>query len=297
MKVLIVGLPLFAERLRKELNEFDFDNTYYNLDTYYSKKDKLKALFMIPFVDVVYSINGTLGNSGVINLALKFKKKVMFTWVGTDVVKAGKLVVKNERYLHAVEHYCEVGWIQEELEELGVKAEILNFVSFNKNFDLKEPITKRLQVLSYIPDNRAEFYGMKEYLELARSFPEIDFTIAGAKAEAHYPLPVNITALGWVKDMNALMERIHVCVRFPEHDGLSSFILESLARGKKVIYKYPFHFCETCASFEDMKSSISRFNSDFLKGEIILNEEGKKFIESNFNSDVILGTLVEKIIS
>lgn len=296
MKVLIVGLPLFAERLRKELEEFDSSNKYYNLDTYYSKKDKLKSLFLIPFIDVVYSINGTLDNSGVINLALKFKKKVMFTWVGTDVVKAGKLEVKNQKYIHKVEHFCEVGWIKEELKEIGISADILNFVSFNKKFELTNPKTERLQVLSYIPDNRAEFYGMNEFLELAFSFPEIDFTIAGAHADEYKPLPENLKALGWVKDMNALMQKVHVCVRFPEHDGLSSFILESLARGKKVIYKYPFNFCEACSTLEEMKSSLSRLHSGFTNGQEMSNEAGKKFIESNFNSDVILGALVDKIV-
>ena len=297
MKVLIVGLPLFAERLQKELTKFDSNNTYYNLNTYYSKKDKLKALFLIPFVDVVYSINGTLDDSGVINLALKFNKKVMFTWVGTDVVKASKLTVKNQKYIQEVRHYCEVGWIQEELKEIGVNAKILNFVSFNTRYELSTPETSRLQVLSYIPDNRADFYGINEYIQLANSFPDIDFMIAGATAEKYFPLPENLVALGWVSDMNSLMNKVQVCIRFPEHDGLSSFILESLARGKKVIYKYPFNYCESCGTLEEMKLSLSQIDSDFKNGIEISNLEGKKFIESHFNTDKILGALVNEMMN
>ena len=120
MRILLVGLPYFTERLYHDLVAFDKENKYYRLDTYYSKKDRLKALLLIPFIDVVYSINGTLGKSRAINLALKKKKRVMMTWVGTDVSKAKLLANVNQSFVRNVEHYCEVDWIQEELKELNI---------------------------------------------------------------------------------------------------------------------------------------------------------------------------------
>ena len=99
MRVLITGLPLFSDRLCGELSAFDPDNRYYRLDTYYSRFDRLKALFMLPFVDVVYSINGTVQKSRVFDLAFKLNKKVVMNWVGTDVVKALNTQNPNQNYI------------------------------------------------------------------------------------------------------------------------------------------------------------------------------------------------------
>ena len=128
MKVLIVGLPLFAERLKNDLTEYDSSNKYYFLNTYYNKWDRVKALFLIPRVDVVYSINGTLGTSRVFDLTLKLKKKLMIAWVGTDVLKAKKLKEVNQLFLEKAEHYCEVDWIKKELVELNINAKSFEFL-------------------------------------------------------------------------------------------------------------------------------------------------------------------------
>jgi hypothetical protein len=43
MKIVIVGVPVFASRLRESLKAYDSSKSYSQLDTYYSKKDQLKA--------------------------------------------------------------------------------------------------------------------------------------------------------------------------------------------------------------------------------------------------------------
>lgn len=295
MKILIVGLPLFAERLQKELSEFDEKNKYYQLNTYYSRKDKIKAFFMIPFMDVIFSINGTTEKSKVIDLALFFKKRVLFNWVGTDVLKAISNQNRNQKYISKVEHYCEVEWIQEELKPIGINADILNFVSFNKSFETVKIDSDRLNVLSYIPENRADFYGIKEFMSLVEAFPQVNFYIAGATAVNYQPLPENVKALGWVDDMDTLFNEMHVTIRFPEHDGLSSFILESMARGKQVIYKYPFNHCIGCDSLTEMKQAIQELSTKFSSGNDLVNYEAQKFIEENFSRDKILGELTRKL--
>ena len=293
MKILIVGLPLFAERLQKELTAFDTANSYYQLNTYYSRKDKLKAFFMMPFMDVVFSINGTTSKSGVIDLALFFKKRVQFNWVGTDVLKALANKNRNEKYISDVEHYCEVEWIQEELKPIGINAKLMNFVAFERAFDIPVLAKDQLNVLSYISDKRADFYGINEFLTLAKHFPSVNFYIAGTKAENYSPLPPNVQALGWVENMNELFDKVHVTLRFPEHDGLSSFILESLARGKQVIYKYPFNHCLSCESLDEMIETIEKIKSDFDNGKDLVNIEAKQFINEHFSKEKIFGDLIE----
>lgn len=296
MRVLIVGLPLFSKRLAEKLSEFDKQNTYISLDTYYNKWDKLKARFLIPQSDLVFSINGSMTRSRVFDLALRKKVPVIMNWVGTDVLKAidahknGRAVME---YKEKAVHYCEVDWIRDELSEIGIVPEIVNFASFDNEFELKQPEGK-FTVLTYISDGRAEFYGIKSILKLAENNPDVRFLIAGTKADAYHPLPDNVEALGWVTNMDELFNMSHVCIRFPEHDGLSTFILEALARGKEVLYKYPFHHCHHCNDDQGLEEEMKKLLSEFNTGKWKVNAAGAEFIRNEFSSEVILNGLINR---
>ena len=292
MRVLIVGLPLFAERLKNDLTEFDSTNKYYFLDTYYNKWDRIKVLFMIPRMDVVYSINGTLGDSRVFNLALKLKKKLMITWVGTDVIKAKNLKEVNQLFLNKAEHYCEVDWIQNELLELNIHAKVLNFFNFKEPKKSSFTMNNKLQVLSYISKGREEYYGWNEVLKAAKKLPDVHFTIVGTDIEKN--LPENLKCLGWVEDMEAQFENCHCTIRFLEHDGLSGFVLESLFRGKHVIYSEDLDHCLHAKTADEIIEQLTYLNSQLNQKTLKINSEGIDFVKSNFNSDFILSQLIEE---
>lgn len=298
MRVLIVGLPLFAERLCNALSEYDHENTYYQLDTYYKKADQLKALWLIRRADCIVSINGTITSSRVFDLAFKKKVPLIMNWVGTDVVKSTKAFRTGnfqQHYIDDANHFCEVSWIQDELSEIGINAEIVNFAAFKKTFDLKKVESETLTVLSYIPDRRSDFYGLPTMIRMAELLPSIQFIIAGTDGKDYAPLPSNLKALGWIENMDEVYDKTHVCVRFTEHDGLSNFILESLARGKQVAYKNPFNFCEYTPSEEILRLTLVEFENRFKRGEDLLNYDGAKFIQDEFNEPLILGKFLEKI--
>jgi glycosyltransferase involved in cell wall biosynthesis len=299
MKVIVVGLPLFAKRLAKSLGNFDKSNSYTWLNTYYAKIDKLKARFLIPRAECVISINGSIETSKVFDLALNRKIPLIMIWVGTDVVtatsafKSGKY---RKDYIENAIHFCEVNWIQDELKAIGINADIVNFASFDKTFQLVNPISQKFTVLTYIPNQRSEFYGPNLFLNVARFFPDINFIIAGTTAEEYQPLPENVKALGWVEDMDSLYANVHLCVRIPEHDGLSTFILEALARGKDVIYKYPFDYCLQAENEMEFKNVLQSRYSLFMDGLWDSNRSGAEFIANEFNSTQILGELKKRII-
>ena len=295
LNIVIVGLPLFAERLQKNLAEFYPEGKFIQLNTYYSKWDKIKSLWLIPKADIVFSINGSITHSKVFDLTLKNSIPLIMNWVGTDVLRAIEAYKNNSfnsDYIQKAIHYCEVSWIQEELKAIGINAEIQNFASFDKCFHLNANQNEKFTILNYIADEKPEFYGIEQYLELAESRPDLDFLIAGTKAEKFYPLPGNVKALGWVENMDEVFSKTHLCMRVPEHDGLSTFILESLARGKQVIYKYKFDFCFQGENTKDIGNHIDVLYDNFLKGEKLENLAGKEFVEKNFNSRVILGQLI-----
>lgn len=294
MKVLIVGLPLFGSRLQKELQAFDPGNKYYFLDTYYSKKDKIKAFFMIPRVDVVYSINGALDKSGVFDYAFRWKKKIMMTWVGTDVTKARKLKEVNKLYKEKAHHYCEVGWIQEELREhLGLEAKILNFFNFSEQKEISICESKTLNVLVYIAKNREAYYGWNEIIEAAVILPEVQFTIVGTEGVGEFP--TNVVCKGWVSDMNSLYELNHATIRFVKHDGLSGFVLESLYRGKQVLYSENLIHCIKVDNTAQMVQKLSELSNRLQSGDSLVNVEGSEYVKQNFNRDKILSELIEEI--
>lgn len=296
MKVLIVGLPIFAKRVHKDLSEFDTENTFKTLDTYYNKLDQVKALLMIPMMDIVYSINGAIRDSKVFDLALKLNKKLVIHWVGTDIVKAKKHFeegIYNEDFITKAHHLCEVSWIQEELAEIGISADIVNFVNFEKKPGSEYVAPEEFYVLSYIAEHREDYYGMKNLVRLAQDCPDIRFKIAGINKYSD-KIPANMELLGWIDNMNKLMKNSGVCIRIAEHDGLSNFVLEALSLGKQVVYKYDFPGCMYSPTDETMKSNVLKLKEDFDSGASIQNKVGEEHIRENFGRQFILTQLINK---
>lgn len=296
LTIVIIGLPLFAKRLATQLQSYYPKGKFIALDTYYNRFDKIKALYWIKRADVVFSINGSLQTSTIFDYTLRLKKRLIMNWVGTDVQLAQEAVLKQAYrvdYIEKAIHFCEVEWIQRELKAIGIHAEISNFASFNKRFDAHENFSNRFSVLNYIPEDRKEFYGFTSYIQLAKENPSIDFYIAGCLAAEVNNLPKNIIPLGWVNDMNALYAKIQVCMRIPEHDGLSTFVLEGLARGKQVIYKYDYPNVFSPKSFEELNEYLKSLEKKWQDQTSLINEGGMKFVQEHFNEEFILGNLIE----
>lgn len=292
LKVLIVGLPLFAERLQKDLSSFDKENTYYWLNTYYNKLDKIKARLLIPTVDVVYSINGTLGKSRVFDLALKKNKKLMMTWVGTDVTKSKQIANPSLDYLNKAYHFCEVSWIQEELRDMNIEARILNFFNFTKDIPYVFPSNKTLSILSYVASGREEYYGYSKLMAVAKAHPDVNFTIVGS--EGLDDVLDNVSFLGWVDNMPELMDKHHACARLVEHDGLSGFVLESLLKARQVIYSEPLNFTLRAQNKDTLIEKIEFLKNQLKSGTSLENKEGRDFVQTTFNREKILGELIQE---
>ena len=294
MKVIILGLPQFAKKLASNLSLYDTSNKYIALNTYYNHWDKLRYCFHLLSADAVYSLNGTISYSKALSMALKMKKKVLMHWVGTDVISAQNDYTRNkvnDKYVSEVKHFCEVNWIKEELKEIGINAEIVNFVTFEKEISTNVAFPKSFSILTYIGKNREEFYGINEIIVLAKRLPDIPVNVVGIK-EYHEVLPPNINLLGWVNNMDDLIEFSVVCLRFPFHDGLSSFILEALAKGRHIVYKYDYPNCNKAEDLDSLIDTVKNLKKSFDEKKLDINKEGIVFILNNFNKDYILGKLV-----
>lgn len=293
-RIIIVGLPLFAKRLEKDLCEYDARLKVTALDTYYKRKDRIKAMLLIPFCSVLYSINGTTSKSKVFDWAFFWKKRVMMTWVGTDVTKAINNPNRLQKYLDKASHYCEVKWIQQELRlELGIDAEILNFF----NFDINQSSAfiknaSNLVVLSYIGAGREKYYGLDKIIELAKCFPNVEFRIAGIENHSEEPYE-NIKFLGWVRDMKLEFDKCHVTARLIEHDGLSGFVLESMLYGKYVLYSQPLRNTLFSPDLLESKKHLEVLVSRFVQFNLHENNQAKEWVKENFNKQYILDRLIK----
>ncbi len=291
--VLIIGLPLFAKRLAKELQQFDRGNSYLSLDTYYNLGDKLKFLFYIFKADVVYSINGTLNKSLALDLAFKLKKRVVMHWVGSDVSNAIEQYQKGnylEHYLKA-EHLTDASWLSEELSEIGIKAKV-QYISAYAKQERVEDFSTEFAVLVYIPENRAKFYGVETILELAAKFPSVKFLLVGSNKPKSHSLE-NISYLGWVDNISEYIKKSVVAIRFIEHDGLSQFVLEALSKGRYVLYNYQLRGTTYTPTFDSLCEALSKLEIAFEGKKLELNFKGLIAIEKDFNQLKVIGGLSE----
>ena len=208
-------------------------------------------------------------------LPLLFRKKVVFQWIGTDVLELRDTVKGGMRLplLDKITHCCECGWIRDELEELGVFATVGPFITFASLFDqdlIREPSrygtrkkeSKKLVVMTYLGGGREGFYGLEMIDAVVKKFTDVEVRVIGSTG-AGCAKSNSIKYLGWV-DRSELLEeyrRAHVFLRLPEHDGLSYSLLEAMSFGLHVAYTYEYPFTKQVTG----ESSLSRFIEDAVR--------------------------------
>ena len=294
LKIVVVGLPMFAQRMVEQLEGYDPQVSYRYLDTYYSRIDKVRALYTIPTSDILYSINGNIVKSRSFDLALKKGKKLVMHWVGSDVIRATDAVkrgVVNQAYVEKAVHLCEVDWIKEELEEIGIKARVLNFLSFESKAEVS-PFSSDFNVLSYMPAARQDFYGVDRILALAKKCPDVTFNVVGSEKGNHESLP-NVMWHGWVDNMDEYMQKAVVCIRCTDHDGLSSSVLEALSSGRYVLYNNRFPGTSYCEDVDQMAVQLTNWKQHFDEGQLELNEVGRAHIREHFSREGICRELTD----
>lgn len=292
MKIIITGMPYFAKKMQKQLSAFDKDNTYIYLNTFYSKIDKLKYIFYLINADVVYMHGGSICCSGVINLALKFNKRVIVNWAGTDVLTALNQVEFKKNYTNRIEHYCVAPWLLKELKTIGVNAKILDITVIQNKNEIYE-LPKTLTFLSYVGKDRPIFYGINTLIKLAKDFPNINFRVSGI--EEYSNIPKNMKLLGWI-DMDQEYKNALVYIRAPEHDGMPFSVLEALSYGKIVFYNYEFRYTNFFKDYSDLKQQLAKTIDDFYEGKLSINQEAIDYVQTEFSEDKVLGQLVKVFI-
>lgn len=242
-----------------------------------SIKNYLNTIKNIIKSDVVLVIGGTIEKSKIIDIALIFNKKVVFFWIGTDVLKAKQLnkdkICKN--YIFNCTHICECDWIKNELFEVGISADIVNIAVVNDNKKSCYNEWNKMKIICYSGEKREYFYGYENIFKLAELYPEFTFNVVGSSGKSVNKLP-NIKFYGFVDDLERKFADNFLFIRVPEHDGLSVSVLEALSHKNWVIYSYPLKFAYNGCNFSEIKDSFDKVKKHFENKE--LNESAVNFV-------------------
>lgn len=283
-RILVIGYPYFVARILELAKGSD-----YQLIT--MPKGKLQQWLTLMRVNGIYLVGGDLRSNRFYTAAVFLRKKIIMHWVGSDILEMKDWLRKGHRFspvlLRHSYHWAEVDWTADELQELGIRAQVVPLTPASFPAEVKE-LPSKFVVLCYLPPEREAFYGGVEMIQLARQFPEIVFlAVAASPTVSHPDWPENIIPVGWVDDMEELYPEITVLVRFTEHDGLSFMVLEALAHGRYVVWSYPFEGVRKATDYAQLMGSICELYQDFKAGKLSLNQAGRSFVSEHYRPETV----------
>ena len=273
------GSELFADRTVRLLNDMGIDAGRWRPGDSRLRNWR-KGLEVDLFLYVsgrrrLHKLQTSLGRLGV---------PTIIRWIGSDVSleSAGA----SETVKTMAWHWCVAPWLQAELEEAGVAADVV-------------PLT-----LTDIPDHAT---GTSERVLRPRLHPGAATMTSYGRAVRHRVReetsrrsiqadrdddrrrsPGNVLALGWVDDVRALMAQTTVYVRPTVHDGLSNLVLEALARGRYVWWTYPFPGVEAAGSAGRRRPMALRTEDETcIGGQLGLNHPGRDAVMTMFDPGVV----------
>lgn len=170
-----------------------------------------------------------------------FKGTKIIHWIGTDVlqlrwncsfekIKALKQWFSDNNIIHL----CEVDWVQKELEEVGIKAQIVP-IPPKKLYD-PMLLPDRFAVGIY-ESEASPMYNKDLMDDIVRAMPDVYFYFFGAD-ERKGEKTENSEHLGYC-DISEYMKDMSCNLRISVHDGLPLIPIEFMTAGRQVIFNYP----------------------------------------------------------
>lgn len=251
--------------------------------------------------DALYSIGGSLASSRVGSVARLFRVPRVMHWVGTDCLNAARTVRESRVVPHLVtgcRHWAITPWLSEELEGLGVRAEVVPLSS--PHFPLELPdLPTEFTALAYLPEKRAEFYGGPLVLRLARAHPDIRFLVVGSTATSAWlrdeEIPRNVELLGRVESIGTLYRRSTVLIRQPKHDGLAMMVLESLAHGRYAIWNHALGPVITASNYDAVSTELRRLRDRHVAGRLEVDRRAAAWVRREYAPDKIASAVRKRL--
>jgi len=185
------------------------------------------------------------------------KGKTVILWAGSDILALkDKPDIQKKIIEKKSIHYCENNVEQKELEEMGIKAEVVpSFLEDINDFPISFKPTKPFKIfLSGHPDRENE-YGFDLIGRLADEFKDVEFHLYGAVGGLDKE---NVVEHGLI-DNNAFNEQIkgyHCGLRPNRHDGASEIMVKSILLGQYPITYIDYPFVSSFKKYHELKMQI-----------------------------------------
>ncbi|HTV91355.1 MAG TPA: hypothetical protein VMG98_01430 [Verrucomicrobiae bacterium] len=274
-RAIIIGFEYFGRQLARLMADHaDHWSLTFRGASYL---EKLRAALELRGADALVCFGGPGPDAVLTEVARRYGVPVVVIWAGTDVVTAARdpellEVLKQDGAVNV----SVAPWLADELRALGVEASYVP-VGAVTAVDRPAPLPTRFRVISYLPEPRRAFYGEKAVYSVAAEMPDVQFTIVG-NGERNPIAPRNVEFLGYVGDMTRLIDESVALLRLPEHDGKSMLVLESLARGRHVVWTYDFPGVARANSISEAIGQLRRLQIAHQRGELGPNEDGLAFV-------------------
>lgn len=244
--------------------------------------------------DASITVGGPRPNGFVRAICENRNRPAILLWVGSDVT----YVAEHSRELEPLLLQNLVHWtcaphLAEELKELGIDARYVPIASAAVEGDAA-PLPAAFSVLTYLPYPGRAFYGQDCVWEAARELSDVSFVVVG-RGEQEPGAPPNVTYAGEVGDVNARLDASAVLFRFPEHDGMPMMVIEALARGRHVIWNYPFPGVIHAASPSQAINALIRLRDAHREGALAVNEIGRRHVADCYAPSSIARGIVSAV--
>lgn len=287
-KILIIGTTQSAH-LKKLFLNAGFSAKVVSNNVTDSKIGQLKYLFKyftaLIKADYLYVVSGQKNSSKNLIFARRLKKKIIMHWIGTDVYEMLQSD-KPEIYTGKIQHICGSQQLCDELKSIHIYADVIPIIPLKISMDLAG-MPQKHSVLIYLPEGKEEFYGADSIRNLAIRNPNIDFHVVANKG--YKPLELsNVIFHGMLNssEMSAMYEKISILLRIPKHDGLSMMVIEALAKGKQVLYKYehPYVYTPRSLNIDD----LDRTFKEIISTNPQENKKGHNYVVEHYNEKEII---------
>ncbi len=289
MRLAVIGLPFFGERVAASLRDAGIDARYLPSPAV----EPCRGPWVVGELlrsDLVYAIGSRAARGAPADLLLRLRKRLVLHWVGSDVLwarrdfEAGRL---SRRVAERAVHWADAPWLAEELGALGIAAEERPLpvpIAWGEPV----PLPEAFRVLVYLPERPGGAYDVEGTLAVIRALPDVPFLIAGGFVPP-VPLP-NAEALGFVRTMADVYHRTSVLLRLTHHDGLSHSVVEALSFGRYVVWTYPLPGVVRVSGPAEAAAAIARLRAE-ARG---LNERGVA-AAARYRAEVVVPAAAERL--
>jgi hypothetical protein len=224
-------------------------------------------------------------------------------WLGTDVLNtleeaaAGTLRWPAVTSSLADLHLADAPWLAVELGSVGIQATSVPVPQPYPAPEVVPPLPAEFNVLTYLSEDRFDFYGGEAILGAARRLSDIRFDVVGRSVDPTGSAPANVHWNGWVSDMSRFYRAATVVVRIPRHDGMGATVIEGLLHARHVIYTHdvPFVHLIEPATTETLVAALAELRAEAVAGRLELNLAGRDYAITTFDRAALVGRLIDLI--